>query len=1131
MNNSVPHLRGRNLAIFMRFSTIILALCSSITFAFASNALKAQDVLKKNLTVSFKNVNLTEALSEISTAANVKLTYGGAVTNYKTKVSATVTNQQLSTVLDMVLNKAPLTYEVLEDQILIVPTTKKKQVQHNAQHILTGKVTDEKGLALPGVTVKIKGTDRGAVTDNKGIYQVQVNSPSETVLFSFVGYKPVEYTAGDRETLDVQLQPLPANELKEVAVVAYGNQRKISLVGAQSTVNVGDLKNAPVASLSTLLAGRVAGIIGVQRSGEPGGDGSNIWIRGIASLSGTNSSPLILVDGVDRGNLDNLDPLDIQSFTILKDASATAVYGVKGANGVIIIQTKRGLAGKPQINADYYEGIQTFTRLPKMADGATYLTAVNEANTTRGKAPIYSADYIQKTINQTDPLLYPDVDWVNAVFRKTAPTRRAHFTVSGGSPNATYYVSTGYQYTSGLLRTSSDQGYNINDDYGRYNFTSNVNLQVTKSTKIDVGVQGFVYKGSSPGVSSGDIFQNAVSLPPVIFPTVYPGGFVPGINGNGGQPNPYAQLTTTGYNRDFSYQMYSNVRLTQDLSFLIPGLNFSTMYAFDNGGSSSIQDTKRENTYILNSANPYNPDGSLNLDETYNSGSQNTLSFKNSSGGYYQTYTETSLNYDHAFGKSRVGALALFTQDDKSYYPVNDITSSIPHRHRGLATRATYSFADRYFAEFNGGYNGSENFAPQNRYGFFPAFGLGWLISSESFFKPIKDAVSFFKVRYSNGWVGSSDDGSRFAYLTFLSATHPGYTYGQNRNGISGIAIDQYGIDVTWSKSHKQDLGIDLKFLNDNLSLTADVFNEHRTGILIPRANVPGLVGIGNLPEGNVGIVNNKGFDATIEDRLRFGDFNLDLLGNVTYSVNKVIRNDQPAPPYPWMSQVGQPVLAQFGYIAEGLFTSQAEINNSAVPGDKSQVLPGDIKYKDLNGDGVINAYDQAKISDGDVPRLIYGITINASYKNFDVGAAFTGTGNAARYVSGSGIQPFSTSGGQSNAFSNITDRWTVDNPSQNVFYPRLAYGDAANFNNTQTSSWWVKNSKFVRLKTVDIGYTLRQPFLKQYGIKSLRMYAMAYNLLTFSKFKLWDPELNTGNGAIYPNVKTVTLGFSVGFN
>jgi TonB-dependent SusC/RagA subfamily outer membrane receptor len=384
MKNTVPSKWAGKFALFMKISTFFLTFIWSVPFAFASGTIHGQEVLKKNVTVNFDGVYVGKALNELAAAAGVKFTYSGAVTNSKTKVSASATNQQLGKVLNSVLASTSFTFEVVDDEVLIVPVTKKKTANHPPQRILTGKVIDEKGLPLPGVSVRIKGTNRGGITDLKGVYQIQINDPADILVFTFVGYKPNQATAGQNETLDVQMVPLPASELKEVAVVAYGTQRKISLVGAQSTVNVEELKNAPVASLSTLLAGRVAGIIGVQRSGQPGGDGSNIWIRGIASFN--TSGPLILVDGVDRGTMDNLDPLDIQSFTILKDASATAVYGVRGANGVILIITKRGVAGRPQINTDFYEGIQTFTQQPQMADAASYLAAVNEANTTRGNA-------------------------------------------------------------------------------------------------------------------------------------------------------------------------------------------------------------------------------------------------------------------------------------------------------------------------------------------------------------------------------------------------------------------------------------------------------------------------------------------------------------------------------------------------------------------------------------------------------------------------------------------------------------------------------------------------------------------------------------------------------------------------
>jgi TonB-linked SusC/RagA family outer membrane protein len=364
-----------------------------------------------------------------------------------------------------------------------------------------------------------------------------------------------------------------------------------------------------------------------------------------------------------------------------------------------------------------------------------------------------------------------------------------------------------------------------------------------------------------------------------------------------------------------------------------------------------------------------------------------------------------------------------------------------------------------------------------------------------------------------------------------LADNAPGYTYGSNRQTISGINITNYGVDVTWAKSHKQDIGLDIRTLHDKLSLTVDVFNEHRTGILIQRQAVPSFVGLTSAPYGNLGIVNNKGIDMSLQDNLNIGKVAINIRGNLTYAKNKVIENDQPVPPYPWMNQRGNPVLAQYGYVAEGLFTSQADIDKSAVPGDKSIVKPGDIKYKDLNNDGVINAYDQTKIGNGDVPSLVYGFGFNVQYKNYNIGAFFQGTGRADRYISGDAIEPFSTNGGISNAYANITDRWTPTNPNPNAFYPRLAFGDAANANNTPESSYWIKDVRFLRLKTLDAGYTFSKGVFNKFGVKAARVYVSGYNLLTFSSFKLWDPELNTGNGTAYPNVKTLSLGISAQFN
>jgi TonB-linked SusC/RagA family outer membrane protein len=534
MKNNVSRNKGRKYMLFMKISTLILTILSSSTILMAARPADAQDLLKKHITVNLKNSLLVDALDNISTASGVKFTYNGAVTNSKTRISVKVVNQELGRVLNKALSNTSYTFIVLDDEILIryeekAPVAKPKP----AQRIITGKVVDEKGEALPGVTIRVKNTTRGGITDASGKYQIQVNDDTETLVFAFIGYQSQEVVVADAKVIDIKMVPNPQNELKEVAVVAYGTQRKVSLVGAQSTVEVGELKQ-PVANISTLLAGRISGIVGVQRSGEPGGNSADIWIRGISTFTNNATGPLVLVDGVTR-SINNLDPQDIQSFTILKDASATAVYGVRGANGVILVQTKRGKAGKPKIDADYYEGFTSFTRIPEMADGITYMNAVNEANTTRGGVPKYSQQYIQNTQNQVDPLLYPNINWIDAVFKNTSRNRRANVNINGGAPNARYYISASYYNEGGLLKTDKLSTYNSNIDYSRYNFTSNVDLDVTKSTKVALGIQGYVSKGNYPSVSSGDIFQQAMIVSPVVFPLEYPGGLVPGVNPNGDQ--------------------------------------------------------------------------------------------------------------------------------------------------------------------------------------------------------------------------------------------------------------------------------------------------------------------------------------------------------------------------------------------------------------------------------------------------------------------------------------------------------------------------------------------------------------------------------------------------------------------
>jgi TonB-linked SusC/RagA family outer membrane protein len=1113
---------------FMKISTWVLALLWCLCFTMIAGEASGQQVLKKRLSVSFKNQRLSKALDEIARVSGVKFTYNGSIAKSTLKVSAASSNGEIGPLLDKLLLGTNYSYEVIDDEIFIY-FDKKKAVAKPPKRILTGRVYDEKGRPLPGATIQVKETGVIAITDKDGLYKVAIADDAEVLVFTYLGFKLKEVVAGSGKTLDVWMETDTQSELSEVAVVAYGTQRKISLIGAQSTANTDDLKQ-PVASFANLLAGRVSGIVGVQLTGEPGKDGSSIYIRGLSSfISSGDVTPLILVDGVERDiNMLNID--DVQSITILKDASATAVYGVRGANGVVLLQTRRGKPGKATIIGDYYEGITSFTKTPEMADGITYMDAVNEALVTRGQVAKYTNDYIAQTKNGTDPLLYPNVNWLNALFNKTSSNRKGNVNVSGGSPGAVYYLSASYLNQTGLLKNNNHESYNSGINYSRYNFVGNIDLKVTTSTKVSLSVNGFVANGNYPSQTPAAIFGYAMTVPPTEFPTEYPGGFVPGKTANGSEPNPYAQLTQSGYSNEYNSQVNSDLRLTQDLRKLIKGLSFWTMIAYDSSNGHVLNRYKDPDTWQPDRLAPYNADGSLNLVKT-STGTGSSLGFSTINSGYHNTYTESSLRYDRAFNASRFGGLLLFNQRSSSDYPSGNYSTYIPHHQRGFAGRVTYSYRDRYFAEVNAGYTGSDNFAPGNRYGFFPAYGVGWLISEEPFFAALKHTVTMLKFRYSNGYVGSDDSGGpRFGYLTILREGASGYTFGLNRNGITGIAIESYGVNTTWSTAHKQNLGIDIS-IADRINLTADVFKERRDKVIMQRSSIPLFIGLATQPFGNVGVIGNKGFDATLSGRFNTGELTLGFSGTVTYNKARIIDNDDQAPPYPWMEKRGHSPIAVYGYTADGLFVSQDEINKSAVPGDKSIIKPGDIKYRDLNNDGKINAYDVSAIAEGDLAPLTFGAGFNAAYKNFFLNAFFTGTSKAKRYVNGPAIQPFSTNGGISNAYANITDRWTESNPSQDVFYPRLAYGNAANANNTAISSWWVKDIGFIRLKNVDFGYQFPQSLFNKWGLKSATVYLQGYNLLTFSKFKLWDPEEGTVNGTQYPNVKTIALGFRAVFN
>ena len=1140
MKNAIRERKSKVLGLFLCF------LLLGIDYSFASYNNYSQF---KTLSVSMSNSTLREVLKTIEKSSQFVFFYLDDAVNLERKVSIDSKNKNIEEILSELFEGTSCTYRISDRQIFISGKAPASTEQQQNKRKISGRVTDIKGEPLIGVNVTVDGDANGSITNMDGLYEIFVTKKSVVLKFTYIGFKTSEIrTNASTNIYDVTLEE-QVNELEETVIVGYGTQRKISNIGAQSSMKMEGIKT-PSASLTTTLAGRLAGVVAVQRTGEPGKDAADIWIRGISTPN--TSSPLVLVDGVER-SFNDIDPEDIESLTTLKDASATAVYGVRGANGVILIKTKPGKVGKPTVSADYYESFTRFTKMVDLADGITYMNAANEAMRNDGIATKYTEDQIRNTIAGKDPYLYPNVDWLKEIFNDWGHNRRVNVNVRGGSEKVAYYASVSYFNETGMTVTDKNiDTYDSKMKYSRYNFTTNLNIDVTPTTKVEIGAQGYLGEGNYPAISSADLYNAAMSISPVEYPKMFfvnGEAYVPGTSTNNNFNNPYSQATRRGYDNLTKNQIYSNLRVTQNLDMLTKGLKLTAMYAFDVYNEIHVHQDRAESTYnFLDTSVPYDMNGQPILQRIYEG--SNVLSYKQETSGNKKTYLEASLNYDRTFNDDhRVSALFLFNQQSKLLYPKGTLEDAIPYRMMGIAGRATYSWKDRYFAEFNIGYNGAENFSPKHRFGTFPAFGVGWVVSNEKFWQPLSKAVSFLKIRYTDGKVGNSEvSDRRFMYLDQMKENGDyGYKFGPNGTKWAGYETVNMAVDLIWEESRKQDLGIDLKLFNDDLSIVFDLFKERRENILLKREHsMPSFLGYNtSAPYGNIGIIENKGFDGTIEYNKRINkDWVIALRGNVTFNKDKWIQGELPEQKYEWMNQYGRNINGAKGYVAEGLFT-QAEIDDMArwesLSAANKAITPkpfasqfgtvkaGDIKYKDLNNDGQIDAYDQTYISRGDVPTTVYGFGFTVGWKDLSVGMMFQGVAGAERVLNGSSINPFNGGGGSGNLYSNIDDRWTEENPDQNAFYPRLSYGSetTSNINNFQKSTWWVRNMNFLRLKTLQISYNLPKPWVNKVHLKNAAVYVMGTNLFTLSRFKLWDPELNTDNGASYPN----TTSYSVGIN
>lgn len=1009
------------------------------------------------------------------------------------------------------------------------------EIEQKNSMLIRGKITDQNGQPLPGANVLIEGTSKGVVSDSEGYYVIEANK-GDVLVYSFIGFKEQRVTIGDKQAIDITLVE-ETTVLDEAVVVGMGVQRKASVIGAISSVKTDEIV-APQRSLVSALSGRIAGATIVQRSGEPGYDDASFWIRGISSF-GASQRPLILVDGVER-DMNNLTIEEIESISMLKDASATAVYGVRAANGVVLVTTKKGIAQKPVIDVKLEYGASDLPNMPEFLDGPNYARLYNEAFGSEN----YSKEFIEYTEKGFNRFLYPNVDWFDEIFKKYSTNMNANISIRGGGERARYFINAGYFQDNGNLKDYGLNDYASNINLNRYNFRSNIDVSLTKSTTLNLEIGANLTDIHEPGVGNRTLYSTTFASPaeelfywcylatPISNPVRLPIGenydgsikWGWGAPSQVGEKNPAERLMGSGYNTRYKTQIMSQIVLNQDLSFLLRGLDLKGYFSFDNYNNTTQQRHKMSTTYSV--AGVDDETGDLIVREV-DKGAE-FLGYTTASTSTRAIEAKVQLNYNQLFNEvHRVGGMLMYYQRDYINSSAGSSIMALPYRKQGLAFRSTYSYKDTYFGEFNLGYNGSENFPKNKRFGFFPAVALGYLISSEPFWNI--DFIDILKLRGSIGLVGSDDLPSnlRYGYLSTWGNGLGNYSFGYSPSWITGVGEKQFGItDLTWEKGLKKDIGMELKLFN-SLTLDLDYFHEKRSDILIQRASIPAIAGLNQQPFANMGIMVNQGIEATLELNQNIDNFFYKLYGNFAYTRNKILEMDEPKREWEYRMRTGKRYGQQFGLIALGLFKDQEEIDNS--PEQKFGIVrPGDVKYKDINDDGVIDIDDEVAIGYSNVPEIIYGFGTQFMWNGFDLGIFFRGQANVSYSLGGSTFIPFSEGVGKGNVFAKALDRWTVENPNPDAFYPRLSNGRSTN--NWQPSTRNIYSGNFIRLNDIELGYTIPKKHISFLGIENLRIYFLANNVALFSNWDMWDPETGTRNGNKYPLPRKFNFGFRTTF-
>ncbi|WP_307758177.1 SusC/RagA family TonB-linked outer membrane protein [uncultured Mediterranea sp.] len=1113
----------------------------------------------EKISVTLKEVTLEEAIKKIEQASDYVFSYDVTNIDVTQKVSLFANNEEIRLAIRRMLEPTNVAYNFSGKQIVLSPKAYQVTKAGVAKKV-SGMVTDENGEPIIGATVTIKGTVQGVLTDIDGKYAIKTNEGS-VLEFRYIGYNSVEQKVKKGNVINVTLVESNVN-MDEVVIVGYGSQKKESVVSSVNTIKPAEIA-IPSRSLSNTLAGQIAGVIAIQRSGEPGNDDADFWIRGQSSYAG-GTSPLVLVDGVPR-SMNDIDTDEIETFTVLKDAAATAVYGSEGANGVVLITTKRGRAQKTVISFNAQYTVATPTRMPDLMDSWDYLSMWNEASWNDAGNPDwdtylannapYSTEELEKYRSGVDRDLYPNSQWTDLLAKNTQ-NQRYTVNLRGGSERTRFFVSAAYYKENGMFKSNPLDDYDANIGLERYNLRSNVDMDITKTTKLSVDMSGQYRTQNNPGNSSDQIFKHIVLFPTHLVPFLWSDGTAAVCSTDAdGRYNPYNLLNYSGYSKKWSAALQTKATLKQQLDFITKGLSVQGSVSFDADYSSTLKRSMSPDKYYVTGRDE---NGELVKVLMAEGSPLGDASFSASS-GTKKIYIEAQLNYARTFGKKHdVTGTFVYNQKETQYQGAKDVTtglSLLPYRKQNVVLRGTYAYDNRYVLEASFGATGSENFAPGNRWGIFPAVGGAWNVHAEKFMQKdnVLDIVSKLRLRASYGLTGNDNTGSdRFVYRELLTDSGSQYvglnpgTNGGPTNDVGRIYENLFAAPyLTWEIEKKANFGIDLGLFRGRVDITADYFTNRRENILISRVTIPTATGFRNNPWQNFGITTNKGFDGSIVIKHNIGkDWILSARGNITYAVNKIVEMDEIPQVYPWLAQTGTSIGVNKIYVADGLFTNQDFIITKksdgscdyklkdGIPTYTQDVKPGDIKYQDLNKDGVINDNDQTYYSGiyPNDPQIVYGFGLNVQYKGIYAGVFFQGVGHSSVNLKANTdyFIPFANGVDQSSARVEAANHWKASDPNNtNVLYPRLHTNEFAN--NTLNSTWWYRDGSFVRLKNVELGYQFDKKLVQRWKMQNLRIYVQGANLAVWDHVKMWDPEIGN-SGARYPLNATVTFGLDVTF-